>query len=497
MFVRGEMGKKYVLGIDEGTTSVRSVIYDMEENKIVGISSKNFQQKYSKEGWASQDAEEIFDALVLTFRNVLKKTKITTDEILCAGLTNQRETVVAWDKRTAKPICDAIVWQCRRTAKDIEALTDAQRKLIKEKTGLVPDPYFSASKMAWIMKNVPAAKKLASEGNLCFGTIDCFIAYKLTGRFVTDYTNASRTMLFNINTLEFDSQLLKMWGIERQWLPEVVSSSYVVGKIAMFGDIPLASIIGDQQASLVGNGCLTKGQGKITYGTGGFMLLNIGDQPNNLSDKLLTTIAYSVGGKTIYALEGSMFSACSAINWACHNMKLFSKVEQTEEIAKQEKDNGGVYFVPAFTGLAAPIWNPYARACFVGINFTTNKNHLVRAVLESLPLSTALIVEEMKKYNNVPKNLKIDGGASKNGFILQFLADVLGLKVEKSYSSECTVMGAIYLAMVACGKLSLQQIEKLTKSNLEYNPNMSKSEREKFISDYKMAVQRSDFNGKV
>ena len=322
--------KRYIVGLDEGTTSARAVVYDVKTNKIVSIAGENFKQYYPQDGWVEQDAEEVYLAQVYSFKKALNQAKIKPQEIISVGLTNQRETVVAFDRLTGTPIYNAIVWQCRRTAKEIEKLTDEQRFLIKETTGLVADPYFSASKMSWILKNVPEAKYLLKEKRLCLGTIDSFITFKLTGRFVTDTSNASRTMLYNINTLEWDEQLLKMWGVKKECLPEVVNSAEIIGEIKEFGGAPLASIIGDQQASLVGNGALLSGQSKMTYGTGGFMLVNSGNKPIQ-SQRLLSTIAYTINGKTTYALEGSIFSACSAINWLKHNLRMFDKYEETEK----------------------------------------------------------------------------------------------------------------------------------------------------------------------
>ena len=485
--------KRYIIGLDEGTTSARAVVYDIKKNKIVAISGQSFRQYYPNEGWVEQDAEEVFFALEYSLRKALNESKINLDQVVSMGLTNQRETVVAWDKQTGVPIYNAIVWQCRRTADVINKLTQEQRDYIKQVTGLVADPYFSASKMQWILKNVPEAKKLEKEGRLCLGTIDSYIAFKLTGNFVTDTSNASRTMLFNIHTLDWDDNLLKMWGIKRESLAKVVSSSEVVGNVAEFNNIELASIIGDQQASLVGHGCLSKGQTKVTYGTGAFILTNAGNKITTESDKLLTTIAYTVKGKTVYALEGSVFSACSAINWLKFNMKMFERVEHTEKMALSEKDNGGVYFVPAFTGLGAPYWNPQARACYVGINFATNKNHMVRAVLESLAYGTVSITREMEKCGVKIKQLRADGGGSKNNFVLQFLSDISNIDVFRSESSECTVLGAIYLAGVASDVIKFEDIAKLSQVTDKFSSNMDKKKRELLLNGWEKAVQRSNW----
>lgn len=485
--------KRYIVGLDEGTTSARAVVYDLQTNKIISIESQGFKQIYPHNGWVEQDAEEIYLALCFAYKKALSERRIDQDKILAVGLTSQRETVVAFDKDTGKPIYNAIVWQCRRTAKDIEALSCETKEKIRLKTGLVPDPYFSASKMAWILKNVPEAKALAKKHKLCLGTMDSFMTYKLTGRFVTDTTNASRTMLYNINDLCWDDELLNLWGIPKECLPEVVSSSEIIGNIAEFGDIPLASVIGDQQGSLVGHGALTTGQSKITYGTGGFLLVNTGEKPLLNSDKLLSTIAYTINGKTTYALEGSIFSACSAINWAGHNIKLFEKVDETEKMAFSVEDNGGVYFVPAFTGLGAPFWNAEARACFVGITFGVNKNHMVRAVLESLGYGANAIIKEMENCDIKLKSVNVDGGGSKNKFILQFLSDITGKQVVKSESSECSVLGAIYLAGMAMGVFDMKQIKTLSKQNVPFKPTITKAKRDMLQNNWEKAAKNSTF----
>lgn len=487
------MFKRYIIGLDEGTTSARAVIYDTKTNKIVAIAVENFKQTYPVDGWVEQNAEEIYLALVFCVKKAMSEAGINYDEVISVGLTNQRETIVAWDRKTGKPIYNAIVWQCRRTAQAINKLSEEQKQIIKAKTGLVADPYFSASKMQWILKNVPMAKELLKDNNLCFGTIDTYIAYKLTGEFVTDTSNASRTMLFNINTLEWDNELLKMWGVQKECLPKVVSSSERVGYIQEMGNVPLSSILGDQQASLIGNGCLNQGDAKITYGTGGFMLINAGETFKYKTDKLLSTIAYTIKGKTTYAIEGSIFSACSAINWLKYGLKMIDTVEETEKIAFSEDNNGGVYFVPAFTGLGSPYWKPNTRGAFVGINYSTNRNHMIRAVLESFGYGTAAISREAEKSGIKLKTIKADGGGSKNNFILQFLADMLGIDVNRSESSECTVLGAIYFAGIAEGVWTIEDIKNLTKIKKVFVPVITKKEREKLYADWEKAVERSDW----
>lgn len=485
--------KRYVVGLDEGTTSARALIYDVKTNKIVASESQAFKQFYPENGWVEQDAEEIYLALCFAFKKAINNKRLDKNKIMAIGLTSQRETVVAFNKETGEPIYNAIVWQCRRTAKDIENLSSQIKETIRKKTGLVPDSYFSASKMAWILKNVPEAKKLAKENKLCLGTMDSFITFKLTGKFVTDTTNASRTMLFNINTLSYDQELLDIWGIKKEYLPEVVSSAEVIGKCKDFDDVPLCSIIGDQQASLVGHGAIQEGMSKITYGTGGFLLVNTGDHVLKNQDKLLSTVAYSVNGKTCFALEGSIFSACSAINWAGKNIKLFDKVEETEKMAFSVEDNGGVYFVPAFTGLGAPFWDSDARACFCGITFGVNKNHMVRAVLESLGYGANAIVREIEKSMKL-KTINVDGGGSKNRFILQFLSDITGKEVNKTESAECSVLGAIYLALVALKEIKFEDIKQLAKNVEVFKPSLDKKLRDKYYKEWENCAKNSTFH---
>lgn len=482
---------RYVIGLDEGTTSARAVVFDIVRKEIVSIQSQTFKQFYPHNGWVEQDPEEIYLALLFAFQKAVSEKRIDKEKIFAVGLTAQRETVVAFNKETGLPIYNAIVWQCRRTAKDIENLPESVKEKIRLKTGLVPDAYFSASKMAWIMKNVPEAKKLAKEKKLGIGTIDSFITYKLTGRFATDTSNASRTMLYNINTMDWDDELLSFWGIDKSVLPEVLPSACEVGTCKDMLNLPLCSIIGDQQASLVGHGALKAGKSKITFGTGGFLLVNTGNRPNLSNKKLLSTVAWTVNGKTAYALEGSIFSACSAINWAGKSAKLFDRVEDTEKMALSVPDNGGVYFVPAFTGLGSPYWNSEARACFVGLTFQSNKNHMVRAVLESLGFGANAILEAMEKSKIKLGEISVDGGGSKNAFILQFLSDVSQKAVYKAESSECSVLGAIYLACVAKQIIKFEDIENLSAKSKQFVPSISKKDKEKLVRGWENAVLQS------
>lgn len=476
--------KKYIIGVDEGTTSCRSVLYDVTKNEIVDISSCSFKSIFPKIGWVEQDAEKIYKNQLKTIKTLVDK--VGQESIIALGITNQRETVVAWNKKTGKPIYNAIVWQCRRTADFIESIPQDMLEKIKQKTGLIADAYFSASKIKWILDNVPQAKELLKEDNLYVGTMDSFLSYRLTGRFVTDTSNASRTMLFNIHTLDWDDDLLVYFGVPRQILPKVISSSQIVGNVLKF-DFPLAGIIGDQQSSLFGQGCHVAGKAKSTFGTGAFILLNTGNEPV-LNKKLLTTVAYTINGKTSYALEGSIYSASSLVNFMKDNLGFYFNPADTEHMAKSVKDTNGVYFVPAFTGLGAPYWNSNSKAIITGINFDTKKEHIVRAGLESMAYNTKAILDCIQTKVN---ELKVDGGCSKNGFLLQFLADITDTKVVKNAETEATALGAIFLAGLATKTFTLKQIAKLIKSSSTYKPKLDKAKRENLYLGWQKAVRQA------
>lgn len=477
--------KKYILGIDEGTTSCRTVLYDVTKNEIDDISSRTFKSCYPKSGWVEQNASIIWQKQLETLKEII--SKVNEDEIIGLGITNQRETVVAFNKKTGKPIYNAIVWQCRRTADDIEKIPQKFKDKIKQKTGLIPDAYFSATKIKWILNNVPEAKTLVSEGNLCVGTMDAYLSYKLTGKFVTDTTNASRTMLYNINTLQWDKELLEYFEVPKEILPEVVSSSEIIGKVLKY-DFPLASIIGDQQSSLVGQGCVEEGMAKATYGTGGFILFNTGGERHNIKD-VLTTVAYTVNGKTNYALEGSIYSASSTVNFMQEKLGFFFNPAETENMAKSVSDTNGVYFVPAFTGLGAPYWNSDVRGAIVGLNFDVGKSHIVRAGLESMAYNTRAIFQCMQKGGIDVNVLSVDGGCSKNKFLLQFLSDMLNKKVVKNKESEATAMGAIFLAGVATRTFTLKKIKSLNAKSLSYKPKMQKEVADELYKGWTKAVE--------
>lgn len=482
--------RKFILGIDEGTTNIRSVLYDVNKKKIVDTEGKRFKQYYPHSGWVEQDATEIFKKTLSTARDIIARNDIKHEELLGIGITNQRETVIAWDRETGEPVYKAIVWQCRRTTSMIESLPEKTKKLIKEKTGLIPNPYFSASKMKWILENVKGTKSLARSGKLCFGTIDSYITYKLTGNHYTDTTNASRTMLMNIHTLQWDDELLKIFNIPKNSLPEIKACDSNFGEAKRLLNTPIRGIIGDQMSSLFGQGATNYGGTKLTFGTGGFLLTNIGENSSKSLPHLLTTVANTIGSKTCYAIEGSMYSACSALNWLQDNLNAFDDVTETESMATSLESNEGVYLVPAFTGLGAPYWNDEARACVVGMTFNTRKEHLVRATLESMVYNTKAIVDEMKEYGLKFKMISVDGGGSKNNFVLQFLADMLDHDVKKSKYSESTVLGAIFMAMISLKLITLRDIKKLTESDVNFYPKMTKGTRLKNYNGWKEAIKK-------
>lgn len=482
--------RRFILGLDEGTTNLRSVLYDIDLNKIVDINQRSFHQYYPKSGYVEQDATEILNGIISTSKTVLTRNKVKKEELLGVGITNQRETVVAWNRETGKPIYNAIVWQCRRTTKYMKSLPNEIKEKIKEKTGLIPDPYFSASKMKWIIDNVKDAKKLLKQDNLCFGTIDCYLATMLTGNFVTDVTNASRTMLMNIKTLDYDDELLSYFKIPRSSLPKILPCDSHFGKIKKFLDAPLCSIIGDQQSSMIGQGAVNYGSTKVTFGTGGFILTNIGKNIDKLPEKLLVTVASSLNGETGYAIEGSIYSACSGLNFLKHNLSLYDDVKKTSDMARSLPDNEGVYFVPAFTGLGAPYWNNDARGEISGITFSTKKEHIVRAMLESMAYNTKAVFDEMKKEGQRFSHISVDGGGSNNDFLLQFLADMLNHDVVRSSTSEATVMGAIYVAMLALKLIDKNGIIKLSSGKEVFCPNMTDAERKKYYDGWQKAIKK-------
>ncbi|ALM74245.1 glycerol kinase GlpK [Thermococcus barophilus] len=482
---------KFILSLDEGTTSARAIIFD-KESSILGVGQYEFPQYYPKPGWVEHNPEEIWDAQLRAIKTALKNAKITPEQIAAMGVTNQRETTIIWDKN-GKPVYNAIVWQCRRTAEMIEDIKRNYGEMIREKTGLVPDAYFSASKIKWLLDNVPGLREKAQKGEVMFGTVDTFLIYKLTGKHVTDYSNASRTMLFNIKKLEWDEELLEIFGIPDAILPEVKESSEIYGytKKELFGvEIPVSGDAGDQQAALFGQACFDEGMVKATYGTGNFILVNTGDKIK-YSQNLLTTIAWGLNGNISYALEGSVFITGAAVQWLRDGLKIINSAAETEELASKLASNDGVYFVPAFVGLGAPYWDQFARGLIIGITRGTTREHFARATLEAIAYLTKDVIDEMEK--EVPiKELRVDGGATKNNFLMQFQADILGKTVIRPVVQETTALGAAYLAGLAVGYWeSLEEIGELWKVEKVFEPKMNEKEREKLYRGWKEAVKRA------
>lgn len=489
---------KYILSLDQGTTSSRSIIFDTAGN-IIASSQKEFPQIFPGDGYVEHDANQIWDSQISVAHDVLEKSGITPSDIYGIGITNQRETTIVWDRATGEPICNAIVWQCRRTAAYCDKLkSDGLSEDIRHRTGLVIDPYFSATKLKWILDTVPGARRRAQNGELCFGTVDCWLIFKLTGGRVhaTDYSNAARTMLFNINSLEWDGELLRLFDIPRQMLPDVKPSSGLFGMTdpSLFGsEIPVAGVAGDQQAALFGQCCFHAGSCKNTYGTGGFMLMNTGEKPVFSNNGLLTTIAWGLNGKINYALEGSVFVCGAAIQWLRDGLGLVSHASESEKIAGSVTDSAGVYFVPAFVGLGAPYWDPYARGAMFGITRGTTRAHIVRAVLESMAYQTADVIELMQKESNsVLIGLNVDGGASANDLLLSIQADLLGTDIIRPSCIETTALGAANLAGLATGAFnSIDDILSSRRIERKFTPAISCDQRQKMLDGWHRAVERS------
>ena len=488
---------KYIIALDQGTTSSRVALVDEQEN-ITAILSREFPQIYPDEGWVEHDPIDIWSSQYGVMMELLAKSNVDAKEIAAIGITNQRETTVVWDRYTGKPVYNAIVWQCRRTAdRIVELKKQGYADLIQRKTGLIPDAYFSASKIEWILDNVEGARERAERGDLLFGTVDTWLVWKLTGgkRHVTDATNASRTMLFNIDTLDWDEELLALFRIPRSMLPAVKSSGEVFGYTNVNGvEIPIAGIAGDQQAALFGQGCYEKGEGKNTYGTGCFLLMNAGESRPYSQNGLLTTLAATLQGqKPQYALEGSVFIGGALIQWLRDEMRFFTDSRDAEYYAKKVPDTGGVYIVPAFTGIGAPYWDMYARGTIVGITRGTKREHIIRASQESIAFQSADLVSAMERDTGMPlKSLKVDGGASRDGFLMQFQADILGAEVIKPTSHETTALGVARLAGLTVGLWS--DAEKLAAAqnvDKRYRPEMSPEAREEKLKKWHRAVERS------
>ena len=489
--------QKYVIALDQGTTSSRAVIFD-QQARIVAMKSYEFEQIYPQPGWVEHDPAAILNSQIDALREAVRISEIPLEAIAAIGITNQRETTILWDKKTGRPVHNAIVWQCRRTAPIIKRLCDeGLEEHIKKTTGLVPDAYFSGSKLSWLLDKLNLHER-AENGELCFGTVDCYLAWNLVqGRpHVTDATNASRTMLYDIHRNDWDETLLNALNIPRAVLPEVVDSSGVIGMLdpAILGRaIPVAALAGDQHSALFGQGCFEPGMMKNTYGTGCFLLMNTGDQCAESKSGLVSTIAWRIAGKTTYALEGSVFVGGAAIQWLRDEMKMITRASETEQIAQSLKDNGGVYLVPTFTGLGAPYWDMYSRGTIVGLTRGTGRAHIVRAALESIAYQSADLVFAMASdCGHKPLELRVDGGASANQFLMQFQADVLGCKVVRPTVIETTALGAALLAGLAVGVWKdMDEIRKVWSMDLSLEPLMAEPERERILSGWHKAVQRS------
>lgn len=487
---------KYVMSLDQGTTSSRAILFDREQN-IVGLTQKEFTQHYPKEGWVEHDPMEIYSSQYAVMMELITQNSIDPSEIAAIGITNQRETTILWDKETGRPIYNAIVWQCRRTAYIVDELESrGLGDYIRHATGLIPDAYFSGTKIKWILDHVEGAREKAERGEILFGTVDTWLVWKLTGgkAHVTDYTNASRTMLFNIRNLDWDEKLLNEMDIPRAMLPKVCDCSQIYGYTTIQGaEIPIAGIAGDQQAALFGQCCFEKGDTKNTYGTGCFLLMNTGDEIVESKNGLITTIAACINGKVSYALEGSVFVAGAVIQWLRDEMRFITESSDAEYYASKVKDTGGVYMVPAFTGLGSPHWDMYARGCIVGITRGTKRNHIIRAAQESIAYQSADLVKAIEKDTGIKASeLKVDGGASRDSFLMQFQSDILNKKIRRPMIRETTALGAAYLAGLATGFWKDQsEIKQLWKCDVSYEPNMSQEKREELLRGWNKAVGRS------
>jgi len=488
---------KYVLALDQGTTSSRAILFD-KNGAIFATSQKEFTQFFPKSGWVEHDPMEIWSSQLEVAQDVLKKNGVLAKDVAAIGITNQRETTIVWDRKTGKPIYNAIVWQDRRTAAICDKLkADGFEKEIRNRTGLVVDAYFSGTKVKWILDNVKGARKRAEAGELAFGTVDSWLVWNLTGgkTHVTDYSNASRTLIYNINELKWDKKLLKAIDVPEAVLPEVKDSSSVYGKTekALFGgEIAIAGIAGDQQAALFGQACFEPGMAKNTYGTGCFMLMNTGKTPVKSKQGLLTTIAWGLDGKVEYALEGSVFIAGAAIQWLRDGLKMIDESPDSEFYAMKVKDTDGVYVVPAFAGLGAPYWDMYARGAIFGLTRGTTKQHIIRATLESLAYQTKDVLDAMQKDSKITLNaLRVDGGACANDLLMQFQSDTLQCDVQRPKVIETTALGAAYLAGIAVGFYEKKQISKNWAIDRTFKSSMSAADSKKLYKGWQKAVERT------
>lgn len=492
------MLNKYILALDQGTTSSRAILFD-KDGQIIATAQKEFTQLFPQPGWVEHDPKEIWHTQLEVAREVVAKANIRPSQVEAIGITNQRETTVIWDRQTGEPIYNAIVWQDRRTAAFCDQIkANGHEDFIRSSTGLVVDAYFSGTKVNWILNHVEGAREKAHQGRLCFGTIDSWLIWNLTkgAVHVTDYSNASRTMMYNINDLKWDNRLLEILDVPSSLLPAVVSSSQIVGvthpDVFFDVEIPIAGIAGDQQSALFGQACFEPGMAKNTYGTGCFMLMNTGYKPVASQNGLITTIAWGIDGKVEYALEGSVFIAGAAIQWLRDGLKMLDSAQDSEFYALKVPDTGGVYVVPAFAGLGAPYWDMYARGAIFGLTRGTNKAHIIRATLESLAYQTYDLLQAMEQDSEIQlKTLKVDGGASANNLLMQFQADILDTQVERPAVIETTALGAAYLAGLAVGFYTKEGIIKNKNIEARYQPKMKEEKRKILLKGWKKAVKRS------
>ncbi len=493
------MKEKYILALDQGTTSSRAVVFD-RRGKIISIASKEFQQIYPRPGWVEHDPMEIWGSQMEAARRALDSANLSPQTIAAIGITNQRETTVIWDRQSGKPVYNAIVWQCRRTAPACSRIQKTKfAEKLRKKTGLVVDAYFSGTKVQWILEHEKKIRRAAERGDLAFGTVDSWLVYRLTGKklHITDYSNASRTLLFNIHNLSWDREILRFLDIPEKILPAVKPSSQLYGYTSpavFFGEeVPLSGIIGDQQGALFGQTCFRQGQAKNTYGTGCFLLMNTGEKPVTSRNNLLTTVAWGTGKKVEYALEGSVFIAGAVVQWLRDGLRIISRASDSEPLAAGLSSNEGVYFVPAFVGLGAPYWDMYARGAILGVTRGTTQAHIARAGLESIAYQTRDVLECMEKDSGIRlKELRVDGGAAANAFLMQFQADILGVPVVIQETTETTALGAAYLAGLAVGFWKdTQQVAKNFKVRKKFIPRMPVRQREALYRKWKKAVERA------
>ncbi len=488
---------KYIVALDQGTTSSRAVVFDAK-GRMVAAHNIEFAQIYPHPGWVEHRPQDILDSQITSLKLAVAQAGIDAADIEAVGITNQRETTLLWDRKTGEPLCNAIVWQCRRTAPLVERLKqDGLGNILRDRTGLVPDAYFSGTKLQWMLDGIPDARERAAKGELCFGTVDSFLAWQLTGghAHVTDATNASRTMLYNIHTQRWDDDLLRAMDIPAPLLPEVTDSSRVVGMLdkAILGrEIPLAAMAGDQHAALFGQGCFDAGMCKNTYGTGCFVLMNTGAAPVHSTHNLITTIAWRMDGKPVYALEGSVFVGGAVVQWLRDELGLVKSAAQSEQVALEVPDNGGVYFVPAFTGLGAPHWDMYSRGTLVGLTRGANRAHIVRAALESIAYQSVDVIRAMESDAGIETvMLRVDGGASANNFLMQFQADILNAEVVRPTVIETTAMGAAMLAGRAVGLWTDGDLRSLQFVDRGFSPAMGEERRAALLHHWRRAVERS------